>query len=40
MRISFPFLATDIRQLPGPGTYSNQAVEATIFNPRDLEVDR
>jgi hypothetical protein len=37
MKFSIPYLAKDLRQLPLPGKYKNQAVEAVIFNREDLE---
>lgn len=37
MKFSIPFLATEIQQLPIPGMFDNEAVEAIIFNRKDLE---
>lgn len=37
MKFSIPFLGTNIRQLPSPGVYDNDAVEAVIFNRKDLD---
>ena len=37
MKFSLSFLGTDVTQLPLPGTYGNEAVEAIIFNRKDLK---
>jgi hypothetical protein len=37
MKFSIPFLAYNLDQLPLPGTYENQCVEAIVFNREDLE---
>jgi len=36
MKFSLPFLASKKEQLPPPGQYANQCVEAVIFNKEDL----
>lgn len=37
MKFSLPFLAKHIDQLPFPGRYQNEAVEAVLFHREDLE---
>lgn len=37
MKFSIPFLSYNLDQLPLPGTYENQCVEAIVFDREDLE---
>jgi hypothetical protein len=37
VKFSIPFLAKNINQMPLPGKYDNQSVEAVLFNREDLE---
>lgn len=37
MKLSVPYLANRLKQLPFPGQYGNDAVEAILFNREDLE---
>jgi hypothetical protein len=40
MKFSVPFLATDVSQLPTPKQYGQDAVEAIIFERKDIEGDQ